>query len=253
MRKAFAHELALGAFAIAAGLAVLISGAVGLGLALLGGLAAFVALARVVPEKVRLALAYVLALGLYQSIRFVAPALGRAPIDAQLSAIWPLPELFTPRPALTELFSAAYLSYQLYLHGALAHALFRPLDEARHLYRGVFTAMAIGFAGYVLFPATGPTHAVLEGGPITAINAWVVREGSSVYDAFPSLHVAITAMVLAHDARFARRRFVAMLPVFGLLVISTLYLRYHHPIDLVAGAALAAAVIAGQLPRSKPA
>ena len=113
--------------------------------------------------------------------------------------------------------------------------------------------MAIGFAGYVLFPATGPAHAVLDGGPITAINTWVVRNGSSVYDAFPSLHVAITGMLLMHDARFVRRRFVAMLPVFALLVMSTLYLRYHHPIDLLAGAALAAAVALAQLPRSKPA
>ena len=154
MRRPLGHELALGAFAIAAGAALLIRGSL-VGLALLAGLAAFAALARVVPEKARLALAYVFALGLYQSIRVIVPALGRTPIDAQLSAIWPLGEVLTPRPALTELFSAAYLSYQLYLHGSLGHALLRPHDEARHLYRGVFTAMALGFAGYVLFPAAG--------------------------------------------------------------------------------------------------
>ena len=77
----------------------------------------------------------------------------------------------TPRPALTELFSAAYLSYQLYLHGSLAHALFRPLDEAGHLYLRVFTAMAIGFAGYVLATQgqrrrDGPTRIVASAVPL---------------------------------------------------------------------------------------
>lgn len=258
-RRPLPHELALGGFGTAAGAATLLMGAPGVGLAILAGVGAFALAARTGPLKVRLALSYFLALGLYQSIRFVVPALHRAPMDPALAALdlmlfgsapgtW-----IAPRPELTELLSAAYLSYQLYLHGALAHALFRPADEAQHLYQSVFTAMGLGFLGYVLVPALGPPHAALPGGPLTAINAWVVDHGSSGFDAFPSLHVAVTALLLAHDARFARRRFAVMLPIALLLAISTLYLQYHHAVDLLAGAVLALGVFLAQLPRNRPA
>jgi len=262
MRRPYWHELSLGGFALATGLALLLKDSVPLALLLLGGTAAFTVAAALSPPRVRLALAYLFALGLYQSVRFVVPALSRTVIDAQLAEadLWifgSAPSTWiSPGPVLTELLSAAYLSYQLYLHGALAHALTRPIAEATHLFETVFAAMGVGFAGYVLFPALGPAHAHFDGGPLTAINAWVVSNGSSVFDAFPSLHVAITAMLLAHDAKYVRRRFLVMLPIAVGLVVSTLYLRYHHAVDLLAGAALATAVVLAlraQGPRSSPA
>jgi hypothetical protein len=42
-----------------------------------------------------------------------------------------------------------------------------------------------------------------------------------------------TCVLLAHDARYARRRFLVMLPAG--LVVSTLYLRDHYAVDLLAG------------------
>ena len=109
----------------------------------------------------------------------------------------------------------------------------------------------IGFLGYSLVPAAGPwVHMAgefavpLTGGWMTELNARVIGAGSNGVDVFPSLHCAVSAYLLVFDWRHRRWRFAAyVLPCIGLWV-STVYLRYHYFIDLVAGFALAAAALA---------
>ena len=62
-------------------------------------------------------------------------------------------------------------------------------------------------------------------------------------DIFPSLHVGISAIVLWYARRRSRRLFAALLPLVLLNWISTVYLRYHYFIDVVAGWATAWASI----------
>jgi hypothetical protein len=202
-------------------------------------------------QKVRLASAYFVGLGLFSVTASVVPALELPLHDGTLAAIDRFCLGETPavwliawaRPWLTELMSAFYLAYLLYFHGALCWALLQPVQRARRLFERMFTALALGVAGYLLVPAVGPTKALagifsqpLVGGPITAANDWIVHHGSAVYDVFPSLHVFITCVILDHDRQEHPRRFRFMVPVALGLFASTLYLRYHYAIDLVAGA-----------------
>jgi hypothetical protein len=206
-------------------------------------------------QKLRLACAYPVTLGLYGVTALVAPALGLPLWDEALLALDEALVGTTPALALeplvhpwaTEVLSACYLSYHLYLHGMLLAALLGPLEVARRLAAPLFTTFALGYAGYVLVPAVGPVVSMaprfqtpLAGGPITT--AWVVAQGGAVYDVLPSLHVPITCVLLAHDAREAPRRFRLMLPVAPGLLISTVYLRYHYLVDLVAALLLFGAV-----------
>ncbi|MBN1203508.1 MAG: phosphatase PAP2 family protein [Myxococcaceae bacterium] len=201
-------------------------------------------------QKLRLASAYVVGLLLFSAPRAVVPALGLSSRDELLLGIDRA--LFGETPALriapysrlwlTELMSACYLSYHVYFHGALAYALLWPVDKARRLFEAMFTALPAGVAGYFLIPAVGPLKALmgsfeapLSGGPLTALNDWVVQSGSAVYDVFPSLHVLMTCVLLDHDRRAHPLRFKLMLPVALGLIVSTVYLRYHYAIDLVAG------------------
>jgi len=201
-------------------------------------------------RKLRLASAYAVALALFSAPRLVVPALGLTVrddlllgIDRTLLGETPAVRLAPyARPWLTELMSACYLSYHLYFHGALAWALLQPFEKARRLFEGMFTALPAGIAGYLLVPARGPLAAMasrfespLTGGALTAVNDWVVRNGSAVYDVFPSLHVFMTCVLLEHDRREHPLRFKGMLPVAVGLMASTVYLRYHYAIDLVAG------------------
>ena len=59
------------------------------------------------------------------------------------------------------------------------------------------------------------------------------------WDAFPSGHTAIAIIVLAMAARYQRRLFYPLLVITVSLMISTVYLRYHYVIDVIAGVLLA--------------
>src|SRR5207245_8291738 len=57
--------------------------------------------------------------------------------------------------------------------------------------------------------------------------------------AFPSGHTAIAIVVLAMAARYQRRLLYPLLGMTVSLVVSTVYLRYHYVIDVIAGLLLA--------------
>ena len=57
----------------------------------------------------------------------------------------------------------------------------------------------------------------------------------SARDAFPSLHTAMTTVVLGMMWRDARRIFCTYLPVALGLYLSTMYLREHYATDVAAG------------------
>jgi hypothetical protein len=204
-------------------------------------------------QKLRLALSYGFILWFYLAVARIVPALDVPTWDSTLRAadealfgILPAAALEScAAPGLTEVLSLCYLSYHVYLHLALLQALVGPLAAARRLAAYVFTAFAVGLAGYLFVPAVGPGKAFAElfsvplaGGPATQLCAALVARGSSVYDVFPSLHVLVTCVLLDHDRVMAPVRFRLLLaPAAGLLV-STLYLRYHYAVDLVAALAL---------------
>jgi membrane-associated phospholipid phosphatase len=58
-------------------------------------------------------------------------------------------------------------------------------------------------------------------------------------DAFPSGHTTIAGIVLVMAARYQPRLFYPLVVVCVSLVVSTVYLRYHYVIDVIAGLLLA--------------
>jgi len=206
------------------------------------------------PWRARL-LFYPLAMNIYfQLMRHAVPALHPEKMDATLRRIdqWLLPDtpslLLQPlvAPWATELFSLCYILFFPYLTFSLIVYFIGELGRLRAFTVGLFSLYGIGFLGYALVPAGGPYLALagefaspLVGGPITEWNAMLVHAGSSGVDVFPSLHVAVSSFLLGFDFRHQRRRFwVYLLPCCGLW-LSTLYLRYHYLIDVLAGFALA--------------
>jgi len=146
---------------------------------------------------------------------------------------------------LTELMSGCYLSYLVYLHAAMFYVVFASVDKVGRFANWILSVFAIGLPGYLLVPAIGPLFAYPElfemplvGGPITSFNSWVVHRGSTRFDAFPSLHVLITGALLVFDYGQYPRRFAwLVVPSLGLFV-STIYLRYHYLVDLLASIVL---------------
>ncbi len=145
-------------------------------------------------------------------------------------------------PWLTECMMAAYLFFFYYLVFGPLHYWRHDLVRFRNCFVGLFTLYALGFLGYSLFPAGGPhldvTLAPLHGGPLTTFMLPLINAGSNQVDVFPSIHAAASLYLLLFDWRHYRRRFWILLVPTAALWVSTVYLRYHYVVDLVAGLAV---------------
>ena len=179
-------------------------------------------------------------------------ALGRPNADARLSAIdqrllgRPAAELLQAiaSPALSDLLTACYLFFFVVLLVGPGYYCWRDLARFRACIVGLFVLYALGFAGYVALPAGGPFRALpalppLPAGPLTQWLHPLIVGGSNGVDVFPSIHFTASFYLLLFDWWHYRRRFWRWLaPVLGLW-LSTVYLRYHYLVDLLAGLPLA--------------
>ncbi len=143
-------------------------------------------------------------------------------------------------PVLTDVMMVAYLFFFYYLVAGPAYYCIHDLHRFRQCFVGLFTIYGLGFIGYSAFPTAGPYLFLefadpLASGWITDFAKPVVDAASNGVDAFPSIHVAVSLYLLVFDALHYRRRFWRMLgPCIGLSA-STMYLRYHYGVDVLAG------------------
>jgi len=74
----------------------------------------------------------------------------------------------------------------------------------------------------------------LQGQHLNTIKDAILTASSS-RGAFPSLHCAVSFVSLFFAWRYVKWLFWLMLPAVILLIVSTVYLRHHYVIDLIAG------------------
>lgn len=151
-------------------------------------------------------------------------------------------------PWLTEILTWAYSSYY-FLPPTLAVALYlrRSAADFDRAVFGLVLAFYLSYVGYFLVPAIGPrftlTH--LQNAELPGVfMADSIRETLNVLeqfkqDAFPSGHTAVVLVVLFYARQFVPALFWVFLPVVVALIFSTVYLRYHYVVDVVAGILLA--------------
>jgi membrane-associated phospholipid phosphatase len=162
-------------------------------------------------------------------------------------------------PVVTEILQISYACYYIILL-----SVFFELDlEKRHTeyFLGAFLVVYgfyLSYVGYFLLPAVGPRFTLHDFNSmnIDLPGLWLsntlrdfVNAGESIpkgasnafefaqRDAFPSGHSQLTLVIL-YIAFTNRLRSRWVLLVMGtLLIISTVYLRYHYVIDVIAGVA----------------
>jgi membrane-associated phospholipid phosphatase len=162
-------------------------------------------------------------------------------------------------PYITEILQVAYTSFY-FLFVLLGIELYRR-NTTGDFHVFMFTCVYgffLSYLGYFLLPAVGPRFTLhdftalnreLPGVILTPSLRWLVNTGGSVplqssaaaamaavqRDAFPSGHTMMT-LVLMVVARGTRARVAPVLYAAGsLLIVATVYQRYHYVVDLLAG------------------
>jgi membrane-associated phospholipid phosphatase len=160
-------------------------------------------------------------------------------------------------PLFTELMQFCYaMFYFLFLIAAIEYYQKNRVEEFRYGMFVVLYGFYLGYVFYFIFPAVGPRFTLhnfdamskdLPGVFMTDALREFVNSAESIprnaanpvdfaqRDVFPSGHTQLTLVVifLAYQSRLKSRHFILGIGV--LLVISTVYLRYHYVIDVIAG------------------
>jgi membrane-associated phospholipid phosphatase len=156
------------------------------------------------------------------------------------------------RPWLTEWFSFAYLSFFFYLPIMGGYFFWKNrLNEWSLLVLTITLTLFSGYILYIFFPAVGPGvyladlfTKTLDGAQITESTKAFVSTHGFAKGTFPSLHVACSSVYLYFAYKNSKILFIIFLPLVVSLWLSTVYLRHHYIIDLLAGFCLAIITIA---------
>lgn len=154
-------------------------------------------------------------------------------------------------PFWAAFFYVAYATYYflpLILGGFLWS---RDVALARRFIFTLSVCFYVSYAGYFTIPAYGPRTALaerhtvpLETSPVArAISHSINELEHTKLDVFPSGHTMVTVAVLLVAWRRARKLFRFLLPVAVLLIVSTVYCRYHYLVDVIVGVVLAFATV----------
>lgn len=150
-------------------------------------------------------------------------------------------------PLLSDILQLAYSTYYfLPLSLGIVLKLKKKHNEFEKSLFFIMLCFYISYLGYILFPALGPRYAMHHlyqtefTGFLLAdpIHDFLNKLEGIKRDAFPSGHTGIALMVLFLSFAYARRLFwVLLLPVI-LLLIATVYCRYHYVVDVIGGVLL---------------
>ena len=167
------------------------------------------------------------------------------------------------RPWLTEILQIAYnLFYLLFL--AVGYEFYRRhnLDLFHYFMFTCVYGFFLSYLGYFLLPAVGPRFTLhdfaaidreLPGLWLTEQLRWFVNSGESIpvgvstseaiihtqRDVFPSGHTMMTLVMMYLGAQYKVKARCFIYVTGILLIVATVYQRYHYVIDLIAGAAFA--------------
>lgn len=198
--------------------------------------------------------------GSYFALGPLLPALNSKLLDRELLGIDNL--LFGQTPAVwleplvnratVEWFAFFYYSYYVLLGLFVVGALVFDDGQRRYeLLLATALVFSIGHVGYTFVPGAGPYACpelhfdrALIGGSWWQRVENAVRVGGAQYDIFPSLHTAVSMLMGLHAHRYRhtwpfrwchRATWVWVVNI----LISTVFLRWHYGIDVIAGVVLA--------------
>ena len=274
----WAVDLLLATFLVGTALFVLVfrDRVPGAGWVALGHLAAwglFLTVKRTASREPRLRLLYLflpygIVVGIFEALGFIIPYVRAAAVEslagdavlarADLALFGSDPTRWFDGllgPASTTILQICYTTYY-FLPLLLGVVLVRRGKYRTALsYVGVVVGCFLTtYVGYYLVPAYGPRlFYIYESAlPMSGLAAWVYGAIDALdniaLNAFPSGHTAVTLLCLYLLWRESWRLALAVLPICLGLVVSTIALRYHYAVDVLAGLLVAAGWACAGLP-----
>ncbi len=157
-------------------------------------------------------------------------------------------------PFVTEVLQVVYSSYY-FIPVIVVGAFYARRNHSQFEEAMAVTLLGffVSYIGYFLVPALGPrlTMTHLQTVPLEGYGLFEVLRVSldnlelEMRDCFPSGHTIVSLIALRYAHAFDRRMFWVLAPVIAGLLIATVYLRYHYVVDIAAGVAVTAGVLAG--------
>jgi len=192
----------------------------------------------------------------YKQVPYLVSALNLHPVDGTLArwdqVMWRVDPVFW-LSSMQSRFLVEFLQliYTMFIPGTVLLGVILWVRKSRQEFRyGTFViavTFLLSYLGYLLMPARGPRfmdyasqHPPLHGLWMFHFfqNVLDTLEGAQ-YDCFPSGHVAVVIVGCYLARKISTPVFYAFAAFAALVTFSTVYLRYHYVIDVIAGVLLA--------------
>lgn len=156
---------------------------------------------------------------------------------------------------LGEILAFSYMAYVPLLLGVATLLMHRDAGDraAETMVHRISISWGICYILFLLIPVTGPRflfdnvqEAHMGTGVFSAIASLNQDYGMLRGGAFPSAHVAATAIATWSLWRSRRKFFWALLPLCVAVPVGAVYLGYHYIIDVVAGVAVTGLAVASE-------
>lgn len=197
----------------------------------------------------------------YKEMNILIPGIRRSSADAALARIdlavlGVNPTVWIERLHLPVLTEYLQIVYSLFIPALLLVALVlwrrRRMGEFRRYAFLIALGFLFSYLFYFLVPARGPRFLIGHLHQSNFDGVWMAgwfrdlldRLEGIHYDCFPSGHTLLTLLAWWTTRRLSRYLFLAFTIFTASQIISTVYLRYHYAVDLLAGALFAVLILA---------
>jgi membrane-associated phospholipid phosphatase len=138
--------------------------------------------------------------------------------------------------SLTIFFSGAYLSWFILTYGSILMMWYYGQKALLEYTSTALLTFYIGYIFYIIVPALGPLFTFSFSKPMNGLASMMLDSSfTPAPDAFPSLHTGISVVMLVMVWRYCKKWTWFFAPVIATIIISTMYLRIHYGIDVIAG------------------
>lgn len=151
------------------------------------------------------------------------------------------------KPEYTEYLSMAYLFSHIFMYATCFYYLYdTSIFKVKRFFNGLISLFSMGCIISLMLPVNAPGISLksayktdLFGGQFAVLNDFIVKNYSNHIEALPCFSVAITFFIWLSLTRDAKLFSVILIPFILLIIIASVYLRYHYFSDVIIGLVLA--------------